>query len=70
MAGKLIELFDASLDIVAGHPLPSGDGVKVDLVHRSLIVSYRRKRNVDPQGFLSPHDRQPQLPLQLDFVRR
>ena len=65
--GERIELLDARLDVVLGHPLAPGDRRQVHIAHPRLVVGDGRVRDIEAGCGLSPHHRDPQPPLRDDL---
>ncbi len=67
VAGQGVELLDAGLDVVAGHPLAGGDGGQVDLIEYPLVIGDGRFRDVHTQFPLRAQHREPQSALGHDL---
>ena len=65
--GEGIELLDARLDVVLGHPLALGDRREVHISRPRLVVGDGRVGDVESGCGLSPHHRDPQPPLRVDL---
>ena len=70
IASQGVELLDAGLHIMAGHPLPLRDRRQIHVVDHVLVGSDCLHRNIHPEILLGFHHGNPQLALHDDFRLR